>query len=85
MLTQSAGIGGGPVLNICLMVGLGYQSKESMCITYLFLMGGAAASICKNFRKINPETGRLRMNYDMIMLTLPMAASGSIFGVFFHL
>ena len=80
-LTQSAGIGGGPIINICLMVGLGLDAKKSMSITYLFLMGGAAASMYKNFKKIDPQTNKLQMNYDLIMMTLPMTATGSIFGV----
>ena len=53
-ISQSAGIGGGPILNICLMIGFGFDAKHSMSITYLFLMGGAAASLWKNFRKIAP-------------------------------
>ena len=36
------------------MVGLGLNAKQSMSITYLFLMGGAAASMWKNFKKIHP-------------------------------
>lgn len=63
------------------MIGMGYGAKESMSITYLFLMGGATASMIKNFKVIHPETGKLQVNYDLIMLTLPMAASGSIIGV----
>ena len=82
-ITQSAGIGGGPILNICLMIGFGYSAKQSMSITYLFLMGGAVASMWKNFKKVHPEMKVLQMNYDLIMITLPMAACGSIFGVFF--
>jgi hypothetical protein len=42
------------VLNICLMIGAGYSTKSSMSITYVFLMGGATASIIKNFGRIMP-------------------------------
>jgi hypothetical protein len=37
------------------MIGFGYTAKKSMSITYLFLMGGAAASIMKNIKKKNPK------------------------------
>ena len=63
------------------MIGFGYDAKESMSITYLFLMGGAMASMWKNFKQIHPETGKFQMDYNLVMMTLPMAASGSIIGV----
>ena len=44
-------------------------------------MGGATASILKNIKKKNEKTKGPLMDYNMIMITMPMAASGSIFGV----
>jgi len=78
---QSAGIGGGPILNICLMLGFGYEAHHSMYITYIFLIGGAFASIWKNKDKKNPKTGGPIMDYNLIMITLPMSITGSLFGV----
>ena len=52
-----------------------------MSITYVFLMGGAAASIIKNYGKVEPQTNSFLVDYDLIMITLPMVASGSLFGV----
>jgi glycerol-3-phosphate responsive antiterminator len=63
------------------MIGAGFSAKESMSITYIFLMGGAVASIYKNFNRLQPNKQTLVMDYDMIMVTLPMAATGSLFGV----
>ena len=83
-LFQSAGIGGGPIINISLMLGLGYNPKDSMSITYIFLIGGACASIVKNKDKKNIKTGRPLMDYTLIMVTLPGAVSGSLFGVFLN-
>lgn len=64
------------------MIGLGKEAKESMSITYIFLMGGAFASMFSNVNQKNIKTGGPIMDYSLIMITLPMAASGSIFGVF---
>ena len=41
---KSAGIGGGAIVNVLLIVGLGYNAKDSIAITYIFLMGGGLAS-----------------------------------------
>jgi uncharacterized membrane protein YfcA len=81
-LTESAGIGGGPIINICLMIGLGYTSKAAMDITYIFLMGGSIASVIQNLPKRRPN-GHLLIDYNLVMLTAPMITSGSIFGVHF--
>jgi hypothetical protein len=63
------------------MIGAGYSSKESMSITYAFLMGGATASIIKNYGKRLPGNQGLLVDYNLILITLPMIATGSIFGV----
>ncbi len=63
------------------MLGLGYDAKDSMSITYIFLMGGAFASMIKNKNKKNTKNGNPLMDYTLIMITLPGAVSGSLFGV----
>jgi hypothetical protein len=63
------------------MLGLGYDAKDSMSITYVFLIGGAFASMVKNKDKKNPKTGAPLMDYTLIMVTLPGTVSGSLFGV----
>lgn len=50
-LMKSAGIGGGTIANVLLIVGLGYNAKESIIITYIFLMGGGLASTIASLNK----------------------------------
>jgi hypothetical protein len=64
------------------MLGLGYDAKDSMSIAYVFLMGGAFASMWKARDKKNHKTGGPLIDYNLVMLTLPSAVSGSLFGVF---
>lgn len=80
-LTQAAGIGGGPIINICLIIGLGYETKTSMAITYIFLLGGSTASIYTNYGKKVGKTSRNAIDTNLVIMTLPMTVSGSIFGV----
>lgn len=54
-----------------------------MSITYVFLMGGSIASIIKNYGKLQKEHSTFVVDYNLIMITLPMIASGSLFGVRF--
>jgi hypothetical protein len=45
-------------------------------------MGGGLASTIASLKKKTPEGKRL-IDYDLVMLTLPMMMSGAIFGVYF--
>lgn len=67
------------------MLGLGYNAKDSMSIAYIFLMGGALASMWKARNKKNPKTDGPIIDFNLVMLTLPSAVSGSLFGVCFQL
>ena len=80
-MIQAAGIGGGPIINICLMLGLGFDAKNSMAITYLFLMGGSIASIYSNYGKLNTQGTKTLIDLNLVMITLPMTVTGSIVGV----
>lgn len=79
--TEAAGIGGGPIINICLIIGLGYETKTSMAITYVFLIGGSIASIYSNYGKKTPNKRKNVIDANLVLMTLPMTASGSICGV----
>jgi hypothetical protein len=63
------------------MMGLGYHAKLSISITYIFLIGGSIASVWKNSKKKNSQAGKSYVNLDLILLTLPIMSSGTIFGV----
>ena len=79
-ISQSAGTGGGPILNMCIMMGINSDPKIAMALTYIFLMGGSLASILQNMWK-KREDGSPLTDYVLVELTLPMTLSGSIFGV----
>jgi len=52
-----------------------------MAVTYVFLIGGSLASIYSNYGKRNKDGTKIIIDYNLIMITLPMTVSGSIFGV----
>jgi len=63
------------------MIGMDVNVKKSVTITYLFLFGGALASTIINYRRAD-ENGKRLIDYNLILMTLPMLISGVIFGVF---
>jgi len=79
-LIQSAGIGGGAIINVLLIFGLGHNAKSSIPVTYIFLMGGGLASAVSTLKK-SSETGERLLDYNLVMMTLPMMMSGAIYGV----
>lgn len=64
-ISQSAGTGGGPILNMCIMMGINSDPKIAMALTYIFLMGGSLASIIQNLWK-KREDGSPLTNYVLI-------------------
>lgn len=68
------------MVNVLLIVGLGYDAKHSVIVTYIFLMGGGLASTIASLKK-KTEEGKRLIDYDLVMITLPMMMSGAIFGV----
>lgn len=71
------------MINVLLILGLGYNTKDSVFMSYIFLMGGGLASILASLKKKTSE-GKPVIDYDLIMITLPMIMSGAIFGVIFE-
>lgn len=64
-ISQSAGTGGGPILNMCIMMGINPDPKIAMALTYIFLMGGSLASIIQNANKRKID-GSLMTDYVLI-------------------
>jgi hypothetical protein len=65
---------------LLLIEGWDYTAKESIIVTYVFLMGGALAATLVSANKVT-EKGKRLVDYDLVILTLPMMMSGTIFGV----
>lgn len=63
-----------------LIEGWNYTAKESIIATYVFLMGGALAATMVSANQLT-EKGKRLVDYDLVLLTLPMMMSGTIFGV----
>jgi hypothetical protein len=70
----------GGILNSLLILGLNISLKQSINIAYVFLSGGGLASALISYPKKN-SLGRRLIDYDLIMMTMPMLMSGVIFGV----
>lgn len=81
-IIQSAGLGGGSIINVMLISGLNYSAKKSITISYIILIGGALAAIITGAKKFTPS-GKRCIDYDLVIRTLPMMMSGAIVGVNF--
>ena len=83
-LANAGGLGGGPIL-LPILIGLfHYSQKKSTKIIYVMLFGGSLANYLSVMRKRNSKTGGPLVNYDLILLTLPLLIPGAVLGVLFN-
>ena len=68
------------MINVLLITGLDYSAKESILISYIFLMGGGLAATITGAKKFSASGKRL-IDYNLVMITVPMMISGAVFGV----
>lgn len=88
-LSQYVQLGGSPAISLLLVLLIALPSqfyvvialKMTIPILYLVLMAGSLMSMVYNFRKLDPLTGRVSVNYGLVAVALPAAASGAIFSV----
>lgn len=55
--------------------------RSLMCCVYIIITGTSMVSIVRNFKKKSAVTGKHSIDYDLIILVCPVAASGVFFGV----
>lgn len=64
---------------------LNYEEKISISLTYIFLIGGSLASVWKNGKKVNKETGESFVSLELVLVTMPVMSSGAFLGVWIGL
>lgn len=89
--SQVIDVGGGPLIIflIILVVGVPFIFfvvgilKMLMCIIYIIVAGTSLVHILRNLKKKSSVTNKYTIDYDLIILVCPVAASGAFFGVHF--
>lgn len=83
--------GGGPIITILLMMCIAYPGiffflisfKQLLPIVYMLIAATSLVVIAKDARRVSKFTARYAMDYDIVALAIPAAASGALFGVLF--
>lgn len=84
-------VGGTPIVTILLMITIASPGilfflvsfKDVLPIVYMLITATSLVVIAKDIRKISKYTRKYAMDYDIIILAIPAAASGALFGVLF--
>jgi hypothetical protein len=87
--SQFAYVGGSPIINIFFMLNIASPSiffifislKLTMPILYIILLGSSFVNAVRDIKKISIVSGRYAMDYDLILIALPLSATGVIIGV----
>lgn len=87
--SQWSYIGGTPIVNLLFMlcvispaifIILG-SIQMTMPILYALLAGGSLFLSLRDIKKVGATTGKFVIDYDLVVLCLPVAATGALFGV----
>ena len=80
-LANGGGLGGGPIVVPVLQLVFNYELKSSIYIGFITILAGAIGNYLKfAFLRNNQNDGPL-INYDLLLVNVPVLASGGIFGL----
>lgn len=90
--SQWSYVGGSPIINLLFMLCIISPAiliivasiQMTMPIMYAILAGGSLFICLRDAKKISTTTGRFLIDYDLVMLALPVGASGALLGVSIH-
>ena len=80
-VASSSGIGGGGITMPAIMVFFGKSYVKTLGQTYIIMLAGGIGNAMYMIREIDPKTNLPIINYDFIILCIPMLIFGSIVGV----
>jgi uncharacterized membrane protein YfcA len=86
LLSNAGGIGGGGVLTPFMMLFYNLSIYECLPLANLFGLVASGSRFAMNYRQKHPNPmkardGKLSIDYELVMLTMPMMYVGSLFGV----
>jgi hypothetical protein len=92
-LSSYVQLGGAPIINILMMIVVALPTpyliigslKTTTPILWIILFAGSLIAFIRNFKKISDATKKYAVDYELLLIVLPMAATGAIFGVLFML
>ncbi|CEL99275.1 unnamed protein product [Vitrella brassicaformis CCMP3155] len=84
ILASAAGIGGGGIFVALLMVIEGFSAYNAVPLSKAMIFAGSVLSFILLSRKKHPETQAPLIHFDLGKLMVPMALSGTLFGVYLN-
>lgn len=87
--SQWSYVGGTPIINILFMICVISPAilivmgsiQLTVPIMYAILTGGSLFISLRDIKNISLSTGKYAIDYDIVALSLPVCASGALFGV----
>ena len=80
MFAAGGGIGGGGILVPIYTLVLKFTPKYAIPLSNVSVFGGAVANVLLNLRKRHPDADRPLVDWDLILVMLPLTLSGALIG-----
>jgi len=80
-LANGGGIGGGPVIVPVLQTVFLYDLKMSIYIGFVTILAGALGNYLRFAFLRNDDTGGPMINYDLLLINVPVLTMGTVMGI----
>ena len=80
-LANAGGIGGGGLVIPCFIVFFYFDERETVAMAALANAEAALIRFVLNFKDRHPEKKQTMIDYDLVIMMLPLALLGSILGI----
>jgi len=80
-LSNTGGSGGSTLSTLLLLIFFNYSENKAVMIAYALVFGGSLGNFVSTGFGTNPKTGKPYINYDVILLSMPLMLLGSSIGV----
>jgi len=80
-LSNVSGIGGGGIIIPVTMTCFQFSTKEAIALSGFMILAGALARFLYNYNDLHPEKNAVIIDYNLVIVMLPLVLVGSFMGV----
>ncbi|KAJ6255765.1 protein yippee-like [Anaeramoeba flamelloides] len=82
IIASGAGLGGGAIFVGVYLLILGFSTRTAVPVSQFTILGGSISAFAMNFKRRHPIDDRPLIDWNVIMVMIPLVFGGTVMGVF---